>query len=297
MTGPRDFSRITVVSVTGVAGPGGGEAAVPSLVHSASMLPGCRAMLISPTRPEGLPRHIAHQRIKPFGYIEYSLFILYGLQHFIETDFALVVQDDGWVLDAERWNDRFYQYDYIGAPSVNALVINRQGQQAVITQYEWVNLLSDPQFTVYPVYNGGFSLRSRRLLEAPGRLGLGMNVHYPLLSYKMATEPGHAGERVHELDWPYGQHAEDAQVCMLTRLALQNGGVRYAPLDLAMDFSFEYMGPIIHEGYRGLSDRARRHRPRLPPAGNARVHGQGVGLRNPHLNRRLAGDQTRRRHI
>lgn len=68
---------------------------------------------------------------------DYSRFVIKQLADYITTDFVLLVQWDGYVIDANAWQDRFLDYDYIGA------------------------LWSDGQ-----VGNGGFSLRSKRLLLA-----------------------------------------------------------------------------------------------------------------------------------
>lgn len=239
-----DFSRLTVVTVTGEEGPNGGDAAAPSLIHSAAQLPGSRALMISPERPATLPGHIEHHRIKPFGYVAYSLFMLYALDSFIETEFALVVQKDGWVLNATNWRDEFFDVDYIGAPSVTALTREASGAQMLYNHYTWQQQIGRDGVAIHPVYNGGFSLRSKRLLAAPRRLGLSMNIPPPLL--------GHADDRDQtrfEISWPWGQHAEDAQLCIYMREALAADGIRFSPLALALDFSFEYIGSIIHAGY------------------------------------------------
>ncbi len=68
---------------------------------------------------------------------EYSEFIIKKLDKHFDTDFVLVIQHDGWVLDDLAWSDEFYEYDYIGAP--------------------WL------ETDGYNVGNGGFSLRSKRL--------------------------------------------------------------------------------------------------------------------------------------
>ena len=71
----------------------------------------------------------------------YSSFLLSQMVDHVETPYCLVVQWDGHVIDARRWRREFFDYDYIGA--------------------SW------PQFDDgYDVGNGGFSLRSRRLMEA-----------------------------------------------------------------------------------------------------------------------------------
>jgi hypothetical protein len=72
---------------------------------------------------------------------DYSKFMLEELADYVKTDHCLIVQWDGFILDALQWKSEFLHYDYVGAP--------------------W------PKFGLgEDVGNGGFSLRSRRLLEA-----------------------------------------------------------------------------------------------------------------------------------
>jgi hypothetical protein len=74
------------------------------------------------------------------------------------------------------------------------------------------------------VQNGGFSLRSRKFLEAPSKHGI-----------------------VHKL---YNQQPfinEDVQLSGLLRPQLESVGVRFAPTNIAKQFSIEYMGPGVHD--------------------------------------------------
>jgi hypothetical protein len=68
---------------------------------------------------------------------EYSRFIIKELYKYLDTEFCLVIQHDGYVLNGKSWQDEFLNYDYIGAPW---------------TYTDGKN-----------VGNGGFSLRSRLL--------------------------------------------------------------------------------------------------------------------------------------
>jgi len=239
-----DFSNITVVTVTGEAGPHAAAAAAPSLLHSAAQLPGSRALMISPERPRRLPGYVEHRRVKPFGYIGYSVFMVYCLESFIETDFALIVQKDGWVLDGKNWRDEFFQYDYIGAPSVTGLTVDSAGLRTLHNQYTWQSYVGATDVQLLPVYNGGLSFRSRKLLTAPRRLGLMMNISPPdIFLYDRDGSP------LIDMDWPWGNHTEDTQLCAYMREPLEADGVRFAPLDLALDFSFEYIGDVIHADY------------------------------------------------
>lgn len=70
----------------------------------------------------------------------YSYFCLMELPKYIETDFCLVIQHDGFIINPNLWTDEFLEYDYIGAPWIDNYV-NRVG-------------------------NGGFSLRSKKFLDS-----------------------------------------------------------------------------------------------------------------------------------
>ena len=76
----------------------------------------------------------------------YSHFVIKRLADFIKTDFVLIVQTDGFIVNVARWNPEFLKYDYIGAP--------------------WHPSQLQPQMNPnHLVGNGGFSLRSKRLQE------------------------------------------------------------------------------------------------------------------------------------
>ena len=70
----------------------------------------------------------------------YSKYVLQELHKHIKTDFVLIVQWDGWVINKDAWSPLFLNYDYIGAV------------------WHW-----HPEGR--RVGNGGFSLRSKRLCE------------------------------------------------------------------------------------------------------------------------------------
>ncbi|NBP03268.1 MAG: hypothetical protein EBU90_24925, partial [Proteobacteria bacterium] len=45
----------------------------------------------------------------------YSQFMVKELCNYVDTDFCLVCQTDGFIINPHLWNDDFYNYDYIGA--------------------------------------------------------------------------------------------------------------------------------------------------------------------------------------
>lgn len=141
------FSDITVVSVAGRQR--GAIGAALSVQLSAHELPGSRALLISPERPAHLPLWVRHVPVQPFGAMPYNVFMLHALYRFIDTDYALVVQDDGWVVSGRHWRQAYFDCDYVGAPVSPA-----------------------PDVDAEPILGGAFSLRSQRLMRAPAALGL-----------------------------------------------------------------------------------------------------------------------------
>src|SRR5476651_2455270 len=118
---PRHHDTLTIVAIYG---HNDGSAAIPALAHSMRELPGARGLLISIAKPADLPADIAWKPVLPMDHRQYSLFVMYCLTHFIDTDFALIVQDDGWVVNGNNWRDEYLNYDYIGAPGHAAIVDN-----------------------------------------------------------------------------------------------------------------------------------------------------------------------------
>lgn len=138
----------------------------------------------------------------------YSGFMLKGLAAHIATEFALVVQWDSWIIDPSCWQDTWCALDYIGAPWAR----RPPGQD---------------------VGNGGFSLRSRRLLCA------------------LADDAFPAG------------HPEDSRIGLTWRPALEAQGLRFADRPTARRFSAEMdFDPAPSFGFHGLYNFWRA----LPPA-------------------------------
>jgi hypothetical protein len=124
------------------------------------------------------------------SHAEYSHFVAKTLVAHIHTSHVLLVQWDGYIINPQAWTDEFLEYDYIGAT--------------------WGFLNKED----YRVGNGGFSLRSKRLLEA--------------LQDPEIVET----------------HPEDVAICRQYRPLLeQRYGIRFAPEAVAERFSFESTTP------------------------------------------------------
>jgi hypothetical protein len=141
-------------------------------------------------------------KIPNLDYIGYSKFIVYDLFKFINTDYVLIIQDDGFVINPSEWSDVFFKYDYIGAP----FPLPPSGD---MISYR------DPFGVVQRVGNGGFSFRSKKILELPTTL---------------------------ELEWKsyFGYWNEDGFFAVHNKHILEENGCIFAPIDIASDFSIEH---------------------------------------------------------
>ncbi len=176
------------------------EATLAAFAASLDQVVFGEALLFTDARPANLPEGV---RVVPISRLasgrDYSEFLLGELADQVRTDHCLVIQWDGFVVDAGRWDPAFLDFDYIGAP--------------------W------PQFRDgHDVGNGGFSLRSRRLLEA-------------------CRSPGFI--RSHPEDVAIGRH---------NRTYLEHEfGIRFADRATASRFAFERSQPAGQTfGFHGI---------------------------------------------
>jgi len=50
------------------------------------------------------------------GIDEWCKAIIYDLPKYVETDYCLLIHENGFVVNPESWNDEWFNYDFIGAP-------------------------------------------------------------------------------------------------------------------------------------------------------------------------------------
>ncbi|GIU69777.1 MAG: hypothetical protein KatS3mg002_1013 [Candidatus Woesearchaeota archaeon] len=144
------------------------------------------------------PKPIEIVKINPINDImDFNRFCFFDLGDYIDTSHALLVQYHGFVINPQLWTDEWLNYDYIGA-----LWEIREG-----------SYIAD-NGEVVRVGNGGFSLRSRKLMQLPKKLGL-------------------------ELKEEMGYYNEDGNICCYHRSTFLKEGINYAPVEIAKNFSFE----------------------------------------------------------
>jgi hypothetical protein len=117
---------------------------------------------IAPVNPK-----IKAELIPQLDFRGYSKFILQELHKHVSTSHCLVIQADGFVLNAGCWQNRFLDFDYIGAPWPMELSL-QPGNRPL-------------NMTANQVGNGGFSLRSKKLLKETAKIDFD-SLDFPCLS-------------------------------------------------------------------------------------------------------------------
>lgn len=140
---------------------------------------------------------------------DYSDFCLKELYHYIKTEFVMIIQYDGMAVKSQFWSDNYFNYDYIGASWPE--------------RFTWIQ----PHERVG---NGGFSLRSAKLLHA---------LQDEIVQRKKNDMRFDAEDACICLG--YGQYLKDKQ------------NIKFADTNLANMFSTEWCNPTGNSlGFHGL---------------------------------------------
>jgi len=204
-----DLSNVTLVSVASVRV----DKTIKALKYSSKDIIFGDIKLI--THESVIEPGITVINVDKMDYEQYNKFIVFELYKHIDTDYALIIQDDGFVVNANEWKPEFLNYDYIGAP--------------------WPLPYDDFSYrdafnNLIRVGNGGFSLRSKKILSLADKL---------------------------KLEWKsyFGYYNEDGFFTCHNRHIYEQNGCVFAPLDVAKYFSHEIQIPetegIIPFGFHG----------------------------------------------
>ena len=157
------------------------------------------AKLLCSSAPEKKYPDIEHVSIPKLNSVDdYNEIIFQDLHKYFETSHCLIVQADSFVVNANLWKKEFLEYDYIGGPWPNKIQHNPE----VLLHLE-----------KNPVGNGGFSLRSRKLVETTAKINFN-SLNFPV-------------------------KAEDVVICYYLYQEMIDSGIRFAPPKLAAQFSME----------------------------------------------------------
>jgi len=190
--------KLKSVTLLGIDGAGNRPNITKAMHHSMRGLEFEDVILISPHADYVGMDKINHKIVDKMSFEEWNIFVWNGLKEYIETDYYLFVDTDGFVVNPNRWTDEFYDYDYIGARWGSA------GDHPHITYCENEKVPCSNN-----VGNGGFTFRSKKFLEEASKLK-------------------------HD-----GYSPEDAFLCLKNYHYLISQGIKFAPGELADQFSIE----------------------------------------------------------
>lgn len=194
-----NLNNVTLVTVTSIDL----HDTVDALLYNLKGVEFSSVKFISHQRPDNLPRSVEYCQCDKISTLEeYSKFMIYDLKDHVDTAFCLTIQRDGVIVNPKRWKQEFLKYDYIGAP------------------WPIDDAFRDPAGNLIRVGNGGFSLRSKKLLELASREKIPATAHS-------------------------GCFNEDAFMCVQYRHLYEKNGIRFAPVDVAKYFAHEIMVPEI----------------------------------------------------
>jgi len=156
------------------------------------------AKLLSSSAPSKKYPDIEYVEIPHMDFLGYSRLMIEDLHKYFTTSHCLIVQSDSFVINADLWKKEFLEFDYIGAPWSNKVQVNP-------------NLVLNMEKN--PVGNGGFSLRSRKLVKTTSK------INFSSLKFSIKSE--------------------DIIICHYLYKEMIESGIRFAPPKVAAQFSME----------------------------------------------------------
>tara|TARA_Y100001958_G_C21200227_1_gene527006 strand:- start:892 stop:1605 length:714 start_codon:yes stop_codon:yes gene_type:complete len=113
-----------------------------------------------------------------------------NLSKHIKSEYVLIIQHDGHVINHKKWDDLFLKFDYIGAPWPNSKKWNERWKYYPKEMEE--KILKN--LNLNRIGNGGFSLRSKKFLDYSRSYkevdGAPEDIFLNILNYDRAFEYG-----------------------------------------------------------------------------------------------------------
>tara|TARA_R110000868_G_scaffold5867_6_gene34233 strand:- start:434 stop:1156 length:723 start_codon:yes stop_codon:yes gene_type:complete len=212
-----EYSDITLLGVDGV---GNDRSILKALKYSMQFFPNAKVKFLTAGTHEPIDPRIEHIAIRNLNYDDFSKFSLQELHQYFDTKFMIYCHGDGFATSADPWCDAFLEFDYLGAPWP------KYNLERSSSRWDLVKKAYYESNKTYCVGNGGFSLRTKKLMEEVSRL------------YKDE----------------YYQIPEDLVIAIIMRKELETKGFQFTNhIPLASRFSCE--APFI-DGYICSSDKS-----------------------------------------
>jgi hypothetical protein len=105
-----NLENVTLVAITSIKIP----ETIKALEFSCRGINFGSVKLISDILPNNLPSFIKHEYINKMSNIdEWNYSVIYELGKYINTDFAMLIHDDGFIINPESWRHDFLDYDIL----------------------------------------------------------------------------------------------------------------------------------------------------------------------------------------
>ena len=140
---------------------------------------------------------------------EFSKITVYDLPKYVDTDYSILVQYDGFIVNPEQWRDDFLNYDWTGA-------LWTEGHNYFDNNGNKVRV------------GCGISLRSQKLMG----LARELNLPWEPFTNNGEHKPGY---------W------EDTWICVKNRHIYEENGCTFAPIEMSAKWGRELHNPPISE--------------------------------------------------
>lgn len=108
-----NLKNVTLIALTSVRI----QETIKALEYSCKGIKFGKVKLASDIIPSDLPDYIIHEYTDKSSNIdEWNYNIIYNLPKHIDTEYCILIHDNGFIVNPEMWRDEFLDYDYIGAP-------------------------------------------------------------------------------------------------------------------------------------------------------------------------------------
>ena len=105
--------NVTLIALTSVKI----DKTIKALSHSCKDIEFGTVKLVSDIKPDNITYPIYHEYCPKMSNIdEWNYAAIYELPKHVDTEFCILIHDDGFIVNADSWRTEFLEYDYIGAP-------------------------------------------------------------------------------------------------------------------------------------------------------------------------------------
>lgn len=131
--------------------------ALAALQYSSQQIQFGAVKLVSNLTVKHNTHGVAFEYVPKFATIDdWNHYIVYRLHEHVQTDYCLLIHEDGFVVNPQQWQDAFLEYDYIGSPwSMEVATAIQGGRDQPLSRV-----------------GNSVSIRSKKLLQLPSQINM-----------------------------------------------------------------------------------------------------------------------------